>query len=222
MKHSVYPVVHHTDHPTTLSQARLALRLGADGVFLISHGGRDCDLVPLAHTLMAEYPDKLIGLNFLSLDAGTALAWCIREGFKLLWVDDAGVTSDGATLEGQAFARAGAEHGLTLFASVAFKYQKPDANPGEAARQAIALGMVPTTSGAGTGHAPEVAKIATMRSVLAPTDRLALASGMTVDNLHAFLPHATDFLVATGVSQDMHHFDPQLLEQFIDLTHAGQ
>lgn len=221
MRACVYPVVHHLNGPTTLEQARLALSLGADGVFLISHGGSDFDLVPLAHQLTAAHPDKRIGLNFLSLDANQALGWCMREGFKALWVDDAGMTSKGATVAGRTFARNAEDQGITVFASVAFKYQAPEPNPAEAALVAAAWNTIPTTSGSGTGHAPEVDKIAAMRAVLAPNNRLALASGMTVENVNQFLPFATDFLVATGVSRDMHHFDESLLEAFIARVHRS-
>lgn len=221
MRAQVYPVVHHRDAPTTLKEGRLALALGADGVFLISHGGKDAELIPLGHALMADYPHRLIGVNFLGLDAADALGVCIQEGFRALWVDNAGITSQGATAEGRAFAQRAQAQGILVFASVAFKYQNPEPQPGEAARQAVALQTLPTTSGPGTGSAPDVAKIAAMRAALDPSDRLAIASGMTPENLDQFLPYATDFLVATGVSLNMHHFNPQHLQAFIEKAHGG-
>lgn len=216
----VYPVVHHQHATVTLSEAALALSLGADGVFLISHGGADEELIPLMHAVMSAHPDKLIGVNFLGLDAAEAAAVCVREKFRALWVDAPGLSSAGITDQGHALVHQAQAAGITVFASVAFKYQPKEPSPGLAANVAVAQGTIPTTSGSGTGHAPEVAKIQVMREAIGSTARLALASGMTVENIEDFLPWASDFLVATGVSQDAHHFDPARLGAFIAKVHA--
>lgn len=110
---------------------------------------------------------------------------------------------------------------ISVFGSVAFKYQPDEPNPAEAARQALAVGMIPTTSGAATGLAPEIAKIKGMSA--AASGRLAVASGMTPDNVAEYAPHLSHILVATGVARDEHTLDPLLLRRFVAAvrTHAA-
>ncbi len=56
-----------------------------------------------------------------------------------------------------------------------------------------------TTSGPGTGEAADIDKIRTMKSALGDHP-LAIASGITPENVHEYLPYTDCFLVATGVS----------------------
>lgn len=110
-----------------------------------------------------------------------------------------------------------------FYGSVAFKYQAPEPDPAGAAVQALKLCMLPTTSGPGTGHAPDVEKARSMAAAVARGPlggELAVASGMTPENVSAFLPYFTHFLVATGVSKDEHHFDEARLVQFIEKVHG--
>ena len=103
-----------------------------------------------------------------------------------------------------------------FFGSVAFKYQPEDMDPPEAARRAIGLGMIPTTSGVATGSAPPAEKLFEIRHGIGPWAPLALASGMTPDNayeLGRFLTHA---LVATGISESFYEFSEPLLARFME------
>lgn len=109
---------------------------------------------------------------------------------------------------------------VACFGSVAFKYQPFDIDPGEAAVTAHQLNMVATTSGSGTGVSPEIGKIAEMRRALnqATGDAsapLAIASGMTEDNILHFLPYITHILIATGVAKNEYELCPEKLKRFI-------
>lgn len=216
----VWPVVHHDHAALTLAQADLAFAAGAHGVFLIAHAAPDEDLVPLIHAVKARHPGRAVGVNFLRSTALEAAQRCVREGLDTLWVDAAGVSSRGITTAGQALAHFSREAGLTVFAGVAFKYQEVEPNPAAAALQAMSRGWIPTTSGVATGQAADLDQVRRMRQALdeVPRDpsRLALASGLTPENVHAYRSTVTDFLVATGVSHDMHRFDPARLAQFIE------
>jgi hypothetical protein len=96
-------------------------------------------------------------------------------------------------------------HGF--FGSVAFKYQAYEPDPAAAARFADGCGFIPTTSGAGTGEAPALAKVETMAAALESRQKLALASGITAENVGQFLPHVGRYLVATGISSSFYEFD---------------
>ena len=97
---------------------------------------------------------------------------------------------------------------------MAFKYQQFDPNPAQAARLAWSLGMIPTTSGARTGEPPQATKLQQMKE--GATYPLAVASGLSPDNIGELAPWIEHALVATGVSVDFHHFDPRQLKEFRD------
>ena len=124
-------------------------------------------------------------------------------------VSSLGLCFEGLTL--QAWAKEN-KH-IDVFASVAFKYQAEDPNPSLAAQLAQSAGFIPTTSGAGTGKAPTVEKIASMYE--ATGGLLAVASGMTPENIAQFKPYLSHVLVSTGISKDEYHFDLDKLENFI-------
>lgn len=226
MKH-VYPVIHHLDWETSHIEAAIAFNNGADGVFLISHHGKDTDLLALAHELKQEHHDKKIGLNLLGFDCVKAYYLCVGLGLDMMWTDYAGIDSSGYAGDlGESFQHAvwSCDSAVEVFASVAFKYQKPEPNPAGAAKVARDLLYIATTSGPGTGHAPDVSKIESMSTLetmgVGGSLDLAVASGLTPENVHLFLPYVTHFLVSTGISKDAYHLDPVKVKTFCDIVHA--
>jgi hypothetical protein len=209
----VWPVIHVRDPATALSNAALAAQLGAHGVFLIQMEGNDGRLDPIAKTIKEHYPPLVLGVNYLSMEADFALGRAIRQEYQASWTDNPGVRSDSTHAMGEACAdqlRHYPDH--EFFAAVAFKYQRVDPDPAGAAQKALAMGMLPTTSGAATGVAPDVEKLAAIRAGIGPEARLAVASGVTPENAAAMKPFVTDFLVATGIGQDFYTFDQGKLE----------
>lgn len=217
LTHRVLPVIHHVSTEVSVAQADLAMRCGADGVFLISHDGRNMDLFKPAHIIRSRYPMAKLGINLLGVSAVAALDEVASANLNMLWTDNPDVSSLGPGKVAKAIAFFLSLHsGFEFFGSVAFKYQAVEPDPAGAAVEAMKLGMIATTSGPATGNAPTVEKLAAMRAAIGPTARVAVASGMTVENVGSFLPYVTDFLVATGVSSDIHHFDETLLRQFVE------
>lgn len=209
-----YPVIHFLNCQLALNEVGVARDAGADGVFLISHHGDDDALLDVARDARDAYPGFPIGINLLSRPAEDAVRAAVAHGLPMVWADDMGVSSAGLSEEGvRLSALARTYPGLMLFASVAFKYQAPEPQPEEAARQALAAGFLPTTSGAGTGQAPEVSKVASMSA--AAGGLLAVASGMTPENIATFAPHLSHCLVATGIGLDEHRIDFEKLVRFI-------
>ena len=222
MQYRVLPVIHHRDTETSVAQADLAMRCGADGVFLISHEGRNADLFKPAHLIRARHPTAKLGINLLGVSAVAALDAAVEAHINMLWTDNPDVSSLGPGKAAKAigfFLRLHA--GFEFFGSVAFKYQAIEPYPPGAAVEACKLGMIATTSGAATGKAPAVHKLAGMRDAIGRNARLAVASGMTAENVNSFLPYVNDFLVATGVSRDMHHFDEDLMVSFVTAVRRG-
>ncbi|MBK6616517.1 BtpA/SgcQ family protein [Ottowia sp.] len=211
-KTQIHPVIHHLDRATTIGEVGVARECGADGVFLISHHGDDDALLGLAWELQRSNKGFPIGINLLSMRAVAAAPKVLEAGLAMLWADDMGVDSSGLTQEGRVMADFAQRHPqLSFFASVAFKYQRREEKPVEAAVNALSAGFVPTTSGAATGKAPDIEKIKAMGAAVP----LAVASGMTPENVAEFAPHLAHILVATGVSRSEHNIDPAKLRLFI-------
>lgn len=220
----VLPVIHFLNRSTAVDQAAVAFSCGADGVFLISHHGAGTDeLIAVGQAIKAQHADKLVGINFLGKDAYESLLEVASAKLDMVWTDDPGVSSKGITDDGNwcksALMREGAKWPL-FFGSVAFKYQRTEPHPGVAAKLAADAGMLPTTSGEATGSAPGLGKARDMSQAL-NGGPLAIASGMTPENVAEFLPYFTHYLVATGVSTDMFHFDPSRLKAFVDIVKNG-
>lgn len=225
----IHPVIHHVQSDETLAQAKSALDWGADGVFLISHEDQDNALLPLCRQLANEWQGRhtsagkapLLGLNLLTYSACEALEAAAAHGANAAWITDAGVSSRGIAPLGQQLMQTMARHPhITVFGCVAFKGEAPEPQPADAARIAHACGMRATTSGPGTGQAPDVEKIGAMGAAV--NRQLAIASGMTAANVQAFTPWLSDILVATGITHDGRVIDEALFKAFAQRVRSAQ
>lgn len=215
MSPKIYPVIHYLDRETAFSEAQKAIDAGADGIFLINHQGDDMELLSVACAIKIKHAQFPVGVNFLSMTGLDAAIMARKFGLPMVWGDDLGVDSKGLTdlgLSVQAQKVAGAD-GFDVFASVAFKYRPHEPNPELAAKNALAAGFIPTTSGSGTGSAPELTKIIAMSTATGGV--LAVASGMTPENVSDFAPYLSHILVATGVEIDAHRMDVDKLKLLI-------
>lgn len=215
----VLPVIHHRDARTTLAQARLAAAAGADGVFLISHGGKDHELGVLGETIREELPRSVVGVNYLRLGVERAMEDAALRRLHMVWADDCGVSSRGASAQALWLAKRRLELGIEVFASVAFKYQAAELDAPAAARVAADQGFIPTTSGVATGSAPTVEKVSGMSKAV--QGKLAVASGMTAEIVSQYVPWLSHILVSTGISSDEHHFNEHALGRFVRTVRAA-
>jgi predicted TIM-barrel enzyme len=213
-KMKIYPVIHFLNRELALQQVALARECGATGVFLISHQGDDYLLVDVAREAKIANPTFQIGINLLSKRPLETAALAQLHGLDMVWADDMGVDSHGVTDDGKYLAHfAQTNPTIKLFASVAFKYRPNEPYPCIAATNAQTAGFIPTTSGSGTGSAPEVDKIRAMYA--ATKGELAVASGMTPENVGDYASYLSHILVATGVSLDEHRIDESKLKALI-------
>lgn len=211
----IFPVIHVLDEQQSLANAAIAHDCGADGVFLIHMDGRDGMLDPIGRSIRRAFPDLLLGVNYLSMSALEGLERSLAQGWDASWCDNPGVRSDSITSEAIVISETLTKHPRHMyFGSVAFKYQPVDPDPAQAAVQALALGMIPTTSGEATGLAPTMDKLTKMRQALG-SGSLAVASGISPENVPQLGPMLTHALVATGICRDFHHFCPNRLDLLI-------
>ncbi len=101
-----------------------------------------------------------------------------------------------------------------LFGGVAFKYQREVNDVARAAAIAVEYMDVVTTSGPGTGRAADAHKLQRMKSVMGEAT-LALASGVTPENVTLYLPHVDCLMVATGISASFNELDPHQVDRLV-------
>ena len=200
-------VVHAFDVEQVQRNAAIAFDAGADGIFLIA-GKMDWEkLCDCYGEVRARFPEAWVGLNLLDLEPEEAFQR-MPQGVNGLWADNAGTQPDRA---GKLYAEEIAPFRderpeLLYFGGVAFKYQNAVADVAEAARASLEWVDVVTTSGNGTGEAPDVAKIKAMKGAIGDAP-LAIASGITPENVSDYLGICDCFLVATGISSSVRELD---------------
>lgn len=213
-------VVHVESEDQALRNVKIAFDGGADGVFLINHSVPASKLSQCYNFIRSKFPKEWIGLNWLDLSPSEGLnRMC--PSMDGMWVDNAGIQDEenGGAKEAKEFAatrgRWEKERGCSflLFGGVAFKYQQPVHNLGLVTQTAALYVDVITTSGNGTGMAPDIDKIRAMRRA-AGDHPLAVASGITPENVMPYKEYVNCFLVATGVSDSPTELNPSRVRQF--------
>lgn len=200
-EHVVLPVVHVETLEQTLKNAQVARDAGCDGVFLISMRGMGHYELWRIHSFIAkQIPNWWIGINYLGVRARHVFYY-VDDQVSGVWVDNANIDE---RMEVQDEAKrilrarnANSWSGL-YFGGVDFKYQRPAQYKAQAAKIAAEYMDVVTTSGLGTGLAADVEKIKTMKEAIG-THPLAIASGISPENVGSYLEYADCFLVATSL-----------------------
>ena len=95
LKPFVIPVIHHLDRATSLHQCKTAIHAGADGVMLISHTGRDDELLQVAAEAQRASPLFPVGVNLLSMKASEGAPLAKKANLSWFWADNMGVSSRG-------------------------------------------------------------------------------------------------------------------------------
>ncbi|MBS3941413.1 MAG: hypothetical protein KG028_10680 [Actinobacteria bacterium] len=219
----VYPVIHVADIPDVVEDAELAVDRGADGVFLIDHDADDDRLVAAIRAVRAALPQLFLGANVIKRSPTASLEVLherLPEGIALdaLWTDNSGVTPAGVGDEVAGFAAARERLRWTgrHFGGVAFKYQQPVELEALPALGALARGNVDvaTTSGPGTGQPIDHTRLLALREGLGEHP-LALASGVTPDNVGEVADLVDHILVSTGIASPAGRLDPQRLQALL-------
>lgn len=233
---AVLPVIHVLDGDQAIRNVRVIMGGGAQGVFLINHDFARDDLLPVIEQVRTAFPALWLGVNFLAVtgkDAFPVLGDLERRGFPVdaYWADDARIDERaGIQEEAEEIDRVRADSGWSglYFGGTAFKKQREVApeDYGRAAEIACRHMDVVTTSGIATGQAADLAKIGTFRNACGD-QAIAIASGVTPDNVHSYANEVDAILVATGINHegDFYNADPARLERLmanVRATGAGE
>lgn len=215
------PVVHPVGRQEALDAVHIACSFGLKGVFLIDQIMHEGDVLALVREIRNRHPGLWVGVNLLSRSPAKALTTALEGCGPIdgIWSDNAGIDEHRAMHPGaEAFiaARREVSWGGLYFGGVAFKYQRQVAceDLGRAASEASAYMDVVCTSGSGTGVAADLEKVRGLHGGLGG-HALALASGITAQNVRDYLPYAQAFLVGTGIETSFGVLDPKKIESLL-------
>lgn len=221
------PVIHPVSLGTALDSIATAAEAGADGIFLINQGMSVDEVLAVIPEVRRRHEKLWIGVNLLGVAPEDVVGRIAGLPVGGIWSDNADIDEDSDDQPaGERFlsARRQAEWSGLYFGGVAFKYQRPvphDRLP-DAARRARPWMDVITSSGPGTGFAASVEKARALRTG-AGDHPLALASGVSPENVAGFLPFVDAYLVASEI--ETHKYSgilvPERTRQLADLIHAG-
>lgn len=207
------PVIHPVSRDSALRAFDVACAGGADGVWLINQGQSASVTFALVRELLTVQT-FWVGVNLLGKNVQSIVSSLDGEMKRLggIWSDSACVLKDRGEWSG------------LYFGGVAFKYQR-EIRPEEEDREIYtaltgALVDVVTTSGPGTGEPADIGKVRRMKATLGD-EPLAVASGITPDNVQQYLPYVDAYLVATGIEREFGVFDPDKLRRVADAIHES-
>lgn len=209
-------MVHVEEAGQALLCVQIARDAGADGVFLISHVLPGDALIEIYAKAREEHPDWWIGLNLLGLWPTYAVE-AAPAGVSGLWTDDAQIDESmlGQPIASEIFDGLKQRDGRAIyFGGVAFKYQREVLDFEAAAAKAVPLMDVVTTTGPGTGKPADVAKVRRMRRAMGNAP-LALASGVTPQNVRRYMPYVDCFLVASSITDDNEVLIPDRVRELL-------
>jgi len=219
--HVVLPVVHLHHNPIAtevMDSVEVVRSAGADGCWLIAYG------TPVDTVL--DLQDKVrdskfwVGLNILGYSPHH-LRGLLGVAHHGIWADNADIREDRPEQRiAQKFKEAlEAYPNVMYFGGVAFKGQYQPKDLEANAKLATQYMHVVCTSGPGTGQAASVMKIQRMKAALGDFP-LAIASGITPDNIEDYLPFSDAYLVATGISNQQDELQYDLTKALVDKVRA--
>jgi hypothetical protein len=164
----------------------------------------------VAASVRRELPDCALGINVLRNDAESALAIAVAVGAAFIRVNvhtGAAVTDQGL-IEGRAWRtlRQRREFGaaIGILADVRVKHAAllAERTLADDARDLRLRGLADAliVTGSATGAGADPTELASLREIL-PDCPLLVGSGVSVDNLHRFLPAADGFIVGTALKE---------------------
>lgn len=187
-------------------------RAGIKKAFLISHTEKITfkSLIQIHKTLKEENPDFWLGCNFLDIPSYLVFKTIEKDLNNLdgLWIDNSYIGLKGQETKSLELFNSWKNSNFKgiYFSGVAFKGCEQPIDLVSASREAIGYMDIITTSGDRTGSAPDVEKIRKMKLAIG-SKSLAIASGVSIDNIDTFLPYVDYFLTASSIEADFGIFD---------------
>lgn len=229
MSAKIYAVIHARDEIEAHLNAHKSLFCGVDGLIFISHGElKSPKLINLIDNFEFKHfrrskeagnynPNAKIGVNLLSERINDEIVDLVAGSVDILWSD---YVPEGESLSRFMKRRDNVIYEFQFFGGVAFKYQPQPNDLIKAGQDARGIVDVLTTSGPGTGIAPDLKKIELLASGFG--NKIAVASGVTPDNAVSMLPYVDYFLVSTGISKDFYTIDEEKCTKLVDVIRSSE
>lgn len=178
-----------------------------DGVFLVNNDCSSFSLINAYIYAKNKYPLKWIGLNYLG-NCYEAIHFAKYLNVDGLWLDNIGVFDEDVNRAEfiQSYIQFIKLKAL-IFGGICFKYQRQPENPTLTASNASKFTDVITTSGNGTSHPIEIEKLQKIYDGVSNTNFIAVASGISCDNVRDILPYVDVFMMHTSVVDSDNLFD---------------
>ncbi len=207
-----------------VDQVRVATENGADGVFLIPASHPVLPMCAVVAAVRDVFPALFVGVNMMTLDPFDSLPASINAVWTDRGVDFKGTHAIVHSEAAVRFRNTGGLHFVGwLFKgmhrsfpveAVAAADKEVLVHTAARALHALGEGVVCCTSGAGTGTPLELDRHDLYRAALGDTTVVAVASGVTVDNVHEHIPFVDVFMVGTGIEQGL--TDPHEIQFYAD------
>lgn len=209
-----YAVIHAHDVTHGYEQAARALEAGADGIALIDQLCTPDDVSALAVRLKPLIADRgRLLVNILNDD---------QQALDIASERDCGVWADALTGTLQGCLDQGLAAEMTVLCGFGFKYQREtDLETGyllglAGQYQKMSARFVYMTSGRATGLAPTSVWLRRLRALIGEDTPLAVASGMTPENIGSYLGQASCFLVGTSIEDCDRRIAPEKVRAIAD------
>jgi hypothetical protein len=190
-----------------LTQVKIAFNSGADGVFLTPGevGINPSDILECYHYIRVSFPDEFIGINFMC--DPLKISSLIPEKLNAIWIDRGiGSTINYEILQKIRTGIISNKQKILHFGGFFFKGNNQCIPTDELTLKNLAIESgkfmdVPTTSGLGTGMSMEVEQLQKIHKSM-DGKSLAIASGVTCDNVGYYLPYIDYFIIGSGIEKD--------------------
>lgn len=217
------PVIHITDD---LNDLETNLKIIQDNnikdIMLISHGYLNyLELIELGTKLKSEYNNLNIGYNFLDLNSINVFNYLLKNKIKVdyIWIDNSyvGLNNNYALkikeqwLEYKEF-----NSNVKYFGGVAFKYLPQPKYIEKAIEESKKMMDIITTTGNGTGIEISKEKINLFDKIINKESPLAIASGVSIENIDYLFHYVNYFLVSSSISKSDSLFDDIKFKEFND------
>lgn len=205
IKTEIIPVIHIINTNQLFKNIQTCLECGIEKVFLIDHHSPKLFLLlEDVEDVKMVYPNLWVGINALGDKASELIMLDLPvDG---LWCDDS-VTIEEYNQK---------QFKGTYFGGLAFKYQPQPSDLIAASKNASLCTDVACTSGPGTGQPATLAKIQKIREGLGDHP-MAIASGVSVDNIHLYAGLVNYLLVASSITDNNEFIIKEKLQQLIEV-----
>lgn len=215
------PVIHITDN---LNDLKINLKIINDNnvkdIMLISHGYLNyIELIDLGNKIKLDNSNLNIGYNFLDLNSIDVFNYLISNKIKVdyVWIDNSyvGLNNTYANdLKDKWLEYKSIFNDSIYLGGVAFKYLPQPQYIEKAIEDSKTMMDVVTTTGSGTGSEISKEKINLFDKIINKEIPLAVASGISIDNLDYLFNYVNYFLVSSSISKSDSLFDENKFKEF--------